>query len=113
MKQTALILFIFPLLFGRCTKEPKSTTPACIESKVETFSILGNSCETGASVKEYSFQGKLVYVFSMGSCGADLFANVFDADCNILGNLGGIIGSTTINGVEFSTAVYKRTIWER
>ena len=49
----------------------------------------------------------------MGSCGADLFANVFDADCNILGNLGGIIGSTTINGVEFSTAVYKRTIWER
>ena len=108
MKQTALILFILPLLFGRCTKESKSTTPACIESKVETFSILGNSCETGAS-----FQGKLVYVFSMGSCGADLFANVFDADCNILGNLGGIIGSTTINGVEFSTAVYKRTIWER
>jgi hypothetical protein len=113
MKQTALILIFCSFLFGSCTKERKSITPACIESKIETFSIVGNSCETGASVKEYNFQGKLVYVFSMGFCGGDLSAAVLDADCNSLGGLGGYLGNTRINGVEFSIAVYKRTVWER
>jgi hypothetical protein len=49
----------------------------------------------------------------MGFCGGDLSAAVLDADCNSLGGLGGYLGNTRINGVEFSIAVYKRTVWER
>ena len=113
MKQTAFVLILYFLLFASCTKESKSSTPDCIETKIQTFSIVGNSCETGASVKEYTFQGKLTYVFTMGFCGSDLGSEVLDADCNSLGVLGSYNGNTKINGVEFSTAVYKRTIWER
>ena len=82
----------------------------CIDSKVDDF-ITSVQYEN-ASVKEYSFQGKLVYVFDSGSAIVDGAAEVYDADCNLLGYLGGLIGNNKINGVEFhSTAKYKKTLW--
>ena len=83
----------------------------CIESKVDEFksSVV---CPNGASVKEYSFQGKLVYVFANGDCISDGDASVFDADCEYLSSLGGFAGNTKIKGVDFGeNANYKRTIW--
>jgi hypothetical protein len=113
MKFKVLILFCCVLLFISCKKESKQITPTCIESKIKDFSIIGNSCEVGAIVKEFNFQGKTVYVFDMGSCGGDLPIDVLDSDCISLGTLGGFSGNTKINGVEFSTAVYIKTIWQR
>ena len=106
--------FFFLLLAGLlflsgCRKQAELSE--CIQSKIESFS--NHSCQYGAEVKEYIFQGQTAYVFQMGYCGADLTAEVVDRNCNYLGDLGGIIGNTKINGEDFSTAIYVRTIWQR
>lgn len=107
MKLTSLAITSLLISLIACNK--KYVTPNCIETKISQFKNI--TCQHKASVKEYRFEEKEVYVFEMGNCGADLTADVFDSDCNLLGYLGGIQGNTKINGIEFSTAVYIRTIW--
>jgi hypothetical protein len=85
--------------------------PQCLKDKIATFSKSAGSCETGASLKEYTFQNKTVYVFDPGQCGADMTSPVLDADCNDMGSLGGFTGNTKINGEDFSKAVYVKTVW--
>ena len=55
----------------------------------------------------------MVYVFDLGTCGADMTSEVLDENCNTLGFLGGIAGNTKINGDDFGNAKYKSTIWSR
>ncbi|GGG35986.1 DUF6970 domain-containing protein [Hymenobacter glacieicola] len=87
-------------------------TPSCIRQK--TINLERDTpCEEGAYVKQYLFQGRIVYVFAPGNCIADGSAEVLDEECNRLGSLGGFVGNTRINGQEFSTAEFKRTIWEK
>ena len=106
--------FLFLLLITTaCRKAERECGSDCINKEVETFRAKSLICDEGASVKEYLFQGKLVYVFEIGPCVSDTWSDVKDAACNDLGMLGGIAGFTKINGVEFySNAVFKRTIWE-
>jgi hypothetical protein len=85
--------------------------PVCIQEKINTFSK--NSPCNDSSVEEYLFQGNIVYVFAMGSCGADMGAEVIDYECKDLGMLGGYFGITKINGVEFSNAKLIRIIWKK
>ena len=81
----------------------------CINSKIDEFKM--SPVCNNASVKEYEFQDKLVYVFYVGNC-PDGGAAVWDGDCNFLGTLGGFVGNTKIDEVVFETnAKYKRTIW--
>jgi hypothetical protein len=103
----AYLLLLGTLTLNGCKKN--STIPDCVRSKVEEFKT--HTCEHGASVKEYKFQNKSVYVFVMGNCGADLSAGVIDQNCISIGSLGGITGNTQIGGADFSTSVYVRTIW--
>ena len=110
MKSTTLPLLLLLVLLNSCKKE-EDPIPECIQSAITTFS--SNSCEHGASVQQYTFQGKSVYTFDMGFCGGDLPTFVKDANCNDLGFLGGLGGNTQINGQAFSTATYVRTIWSR
>ncbi len=86
------------------------TKKDCITEKTALFSK--NACSKGASVKEYQFQGKNVFVFDKGQCGADMTSNVLDANCQPIGMLGGIMGNTTINGEDFSKATLVRVVWE-
>jgi len=69
------------------------------------------------SVKEYMFQGKLVYAFEPDTKRiADGSTGIIDADCNTLCSVGGFAGpaNNRCNGANFFTdAVYKRTIWEK
>lgn len=109
MKQL-LCCVVAIFLLSNCSKDSNKTSD-CIQSKISQFATM--SCEHGAEVKQYRFQGKLVYVFSMGNCGADLPSGVLDSDCNSLGMLGGLTGNTTINGSQFSSAKFERTIWSR
>ncbi len=106
-------LLISSLLMAGCKKagDDGSITTKCLESKIEVFR--NNSCDTGANVSEYTFQGKMVFVFDPGTCGADMTSEVMDSDCNTLGFLGGLTGNTKINGKEFSTAIFVKTIWVR
>jgi len=86
--------------------------PYCIQEKTENFKS-NSICEEGSKVKEYKFQGEIVYLFENGNCGADIASGVFDSECNELGWIGGFTGNTKINGEEFSNARYRRTIWRQ
>ncbi|ALJ00735.1 hypothetical protein DC20_19315 [Rufibacter tibetensis] len=100
------------MVFSGCELvEIEKGVPRCVEKSIKRFSK--TAChDDGANVMEYSFQGKTVYVFDMGTCGADLSSQVIDSECNELGRLGGITGNTQIGGVEFSTATFIRTVWQ-
>ena len=69
------------------------------------------------SVKEYEFQGKIVYSFEPDTRRVvDGTSAIMDADCHTLCNVGGFAGQANnrCNGENFFTeAVYKRTIWEK
>jgi len=105
----AIFIISFAALFSGCKKT--DTVPECLQSEIEEFT--NYSCENGASVNEYKFQGELVYVFNYGFCGADLPGGVIDRNCNPIGSLGGFTGNTQVRGDDFSTAIYIRTIWSR
>ena len=64
-----------------------------------------------ATILEYEFQGKLVYVFDLDAGAPDSQADIFDTNCTLLGRLGGIAGNRIINGEDFASAIFKRKIW--
>lgn len=113
MQMKLIILFVVGVyIFMGCQKDnTHQGVPGCINAEIDTFK--NHSCANGANVKQYTFIGKTVFVFDPGGCGADLSADVEDEACMSLGYLGGFNGNTKIQGVEFSTAVYIRTIWSR
>jgi hypothetical protein len=99
------------ILFLSCHKAEEINTPipACLNYSL--IDLQKSGCNTGASLTEYTFQGKTVYCFNPGNCGADMAASVRDSNCTILGYLGGYDGNTKINGVDFATAVLVKVIW--
>lgn len=112
MKKILSILIVITLSIYSCEKDDiADNTPECIENKIMDFKI--NSPCDDAKVKEYLFQGNLVYVFDPGTCGADMAAAVYNKDCESLGSLGGLYGNTIINNEEFSNAEYIRLIWKK
>lgn len=86
-------------------------TPQCIKKKIKEFKH--DAFCSDADVKEYNFQTNTVYVFSDGTCGNDMGAQVYDNGCNNIGYLGSISGNTEINGEEFSNAVFVKVIWTK
>ena len=63
----ALLLLIF---FTGCTKNCIENNSECLQSKIEEFKFKA-ICTDGASIKEYTFQDKTVYVFDQSQCMAD------------------------------------------
>jgi hypothetical protein len=111
MKKTALILFLSLMIFS-CEKIDKDA-PDCIRDLIRHNGNGLHLCETGASVSLYSFQGRNVYVFDPGQCGADMGANVYNENCEMIGMLGGIAGNMIINDVRFDQAAkFQKTIWK-
>lgn len=103
-----------------CSKKTKPEEEAgrcgviytCINEKVNTFSQSSQICDSTASVKHYTFQNMGVYLFDQGSCGNDFTTTVLNEQCDTLGYLGGIVGNTKINGVEFeSNATFNYVVW--
>jgi hypothetical protein len=110
MNKIHLLVILLAFTFNSCERsDSENKTPGCLENQIIEFKA--TACESGAAVKEYHFQDKTVYVFDPGSCGADMTSAVVDNQCNVLGALGGITGNTKIEGKDFSTATYIRTIW--
>lgn len=66
-----------------------------------------------ASIQEMEFKGRPVYVFNYGSCMNDRESPVRDEAGVLLGNLGGFVGNTTIEGEDFSKAGFKREVWRK
>jgi hypothetical protein len=110
MKRAVLFTMVVVSIIAGCKKSTDvEETPACLEESISVFQAY--ACDTGAAVKEYKFQGKTVYALEPGNCGADMQTEVIDSVCTSLGALGGLTGNTKINGKEFSTAIYIRTVW--
>ncbi len=107
MKLLTLLFFCASLMVACTTQKPG--TPDCVEAKIREYR-LSTTC-SDAKVEEYTFQGKTVYAFGPGTCGADMTTEVMNSDCTTIGHLGGIAGNTKINGEEFSTAKYVKTVW--
>ena len=113
----ARISFICFLLIGTSCHNPHiaSGIPKCIYKEINQKTKSGEWIV--GSVKEYEFQGKLVYAFEPDiSKINDGATTVKDADCNSLCDVGGFAGqrNNQCNGGNFfKEAVYKRTIWEK
>lgn len=106
----ALVLLI-GLSFASC-KSDDDSLPTCIDVKIEEFSA-GIICGgEDANVKSYTFQEQLVYVFSAVNACVDGTADVVTEECDELGYLGGLIGNTEINGVNFyDEAIFIEVVW--
>lgn len=109
MKIAKLLLLCASLMIACTTMKP--VLSKCLEAEIKEYG-LSTTCND-AKVDEYTFQGKLVYAFGPGTCGADMTTKVMTSDCKTLGYLGGIAGNTKINGEEFSTAKFVKTIWKK
>ena len=108
----AVYLFAVLALATGCAKRPVTkTTRGCLDDKIAVCNKEAH-CDD-ASVHEYLFQEKPVFVFEPGTCGADMASEVVTADCKTLGYLGGYAGNTKINGVEFSQAIFVRVVWKK
>jgi hypothetical protein len=111
MKKAIFLAIMYTLLISGCERN-NYDAPGCIEDKIREFSK-STICDTGASVAVYKFKARNVYVFSDGSCGADMGASVYSQDCNSLGFLGGISGNTLIQGVKFyDEAKFVKRLWQ-
>ncbi len=114
MKKISIFIASVVFLFTCCQKtELNKDTPECIKQKISEYKNSSAACETGKSVYRYSFQGKDVYVFNPGDCGADMMSAVFGSDCNSICGLGGIAGNMMCNGENFyKNATDETLIWE-
>ena len=97
-----------------CRKPLDKDAPSCLHESIKKLkkSMVASK---NASITEFLFQEKLVYLIDGGcdcaNCCADMSVGVVDSDCNIIGELGGFFGKTIINGEQFSNAEYIRTVW--
>ncbi len=91
--------------------DTKKVIPKCVVTKIDEFKK-SSTCDN-AKVEEYLFQGKTVYTFNPGTCGADMATEVIDAKCNKLGHLGGFVGNTKIKDEDFSNAKFVKTTWKK
>ena len=115
MKLNYTLITLTIILFTSCKMiDIKNDAPKCIKQKAKNLKqALGHACDDDATVKEYFFQNKKVYLFSPGNCGADMQSIVLSADCDELGKLGGIAGNLKINDKNFfEEAEYIKVVWK-
>jgi hypothetical protein len=100
-------------LFGCEKLDLKVDVPNCIEGKIREFKKSDLSCNSGAEVLRYDFQGSYVYVFQPGNCGADMPVKIYNSNCDLLCTLGGFEGRTYCNGESFdSSATNEVLVWQ-
>ena len=104
------VLFTVFFIVGCKDLDLPEGTPDCIEKRIRKFDRKGG-CSTGATVVKYNFQGRTIYVFNPGNCGADFTAAVVDKDCNDICALGGFGGNIVCNGDTISEATGEEVIW--
>jgi hypothetical protein len=107
------IILILIACFSCEKLELQVDVPGCIESKIKDFKRSDLSCNSGAEVLRYDFQGRQVFVFQPGNCGADMPIKIYDSNCNLLCTLGGFEGRSYCNGELFYTNATNRVlVWK-
>ena len=104
------LIFAILLLNIGCAVNVQPGYPDCLEDRIKDFKK-NSICDRGANVTSYLFQGDTVFVFSPGTCGADISSTVYDKSCKRIGYLGGFIGNRIINGENFTNAEFLEIVW--
>lgn len=116
MKKALYPVLAATLCLSACDEaDIEKGTPSCVRQKIINLARNSSDCEEGgASVLEYTFQGRTVYSFNPNNCSVS-GAAITDENCNTLGYIGGrgFVVNLKINGELFSNAEYKRTIWKQ
>lgn len=111
IKNFSFFLLIALVFYGCCDGGDWLGESACLQNKIIEFSH-NEACTEGASVTEYLFQGKKVYLFDPGNCGADFTIPVYDVNCNLKCSLAGFTGNTLCEGINFyDNAKMLQVLW--
>lgn len=114
MNPTRNMIYTLALIFIILACNSDEDTPDCIKDKIEIFKT--EACDNSGRVDSYEFEGKTVFAFEVGQCGADFFTYILNERCDTLCTLGGIAGLTKcVNGTEFNdnTAKFLETVWKK
>jgi hypothetical protein len=107
MKQIILGVTLI-LLTSSCNQ---SKSDQCIHDRIANFGT--EICPSGATVKCYTFQGNTTYAIHPGNCLADGADEILDANCEVVGIIGGIAGVTDVNGENYyDNASLEEILWQ-
>ena len=111
MKNLLSLILLLGLFFliNSCDKDLPTT---CLDDLKKEFKSSDGGC-SGANIKSYTFNGRTVYAFEIGTCIADGQTKVYDEDCVEICALGGIAGIIECEGISFDEAVFIETLWEK
>jgi len=112
MKLLTILLFVIGgLTIVSCGDDNNPDLPECIDAELQTF--ITEACEDTADLTLWRFRGQDVYCFAYGTCISDTYADIFDADCNLICTLGGISGNNNCDGTIWDqNATYIRLLYQ-
>jgi hypothetical protein len=102
----------FAILFTACPDA--GDLPDCIVKRISAIEAETKHCPGSASVKQYQFQDKTVYVFNTGNCIPDAAAEVVDAQCATICYVGGFRpNNQECQGMDFrESAKEEKVLWQ-
>ncbi|MBS1658177.1 MAG: hypothetical protein JST18_08790 [Bacteroidetes bacterium] len=109
------LLFFIPALFillesKSCDQKQKNQLPACIQTMITEYANRELQNPSG-KFYEYDYQGKKVYLFVPPCC--DQISKLYDSNCNLLCQSGGITGRADSVCQDFyATRQNEKLIWE-
>lgn len=107
MKKIIFTLILVSFL-NSCTKNTdESKNPECVQSYIDYWTQTGSSVPE-AIVKKYELNGETLYV--MGSNYADDKDKVYNENCELVCEMGGLTGVNTC--VNWEDAVFIEVVWE-
>jgi hypothetical protein len=111
MKNLLKVLLILFCSFG-CNDDDHICLPNCL---IDEIGFLGeHQCDDSANIAQYRFQKSIVYLIDPGYCADDQSYEVFNSDCEVIGQLGGFVGNEEINGLNFyKHAELIKIVWEK
>ena len=99
------------IIANGCTRKLYNKVPDCIQKKIAALQ-LEPKANPPASVEEYEYNGKKVFLFSSKCC--DQYAELYDTNCNfICAPSGGITGKGDCKCTDFTAnAKFIKLVWK-
>ncbi len=110
MKLLSIIAVLSSLILFSCGDSETIDLPVCIDTKLQAF--MDEDCITDLTI--WRFRGQDVYCFNYASCPNQAsFADILDAECNLLCTLGGPDANSICDGTDWTTnASLTTTVFE-
>lgn len=110
MKKYIILLLAFGIM--SCGDDTPDA-PQCILDELENFQ--NSDICVGDNLASWEFQGETVYCFAFGACeGVPGTAEIYDAGCTLICTMGGDLGLTTCQGLEWAiNASNEQSIWRK